>query len=878
MPRSSRVVRLDRNESPFGTSRAVLRAWEAQRTADRTKYGLNRYPDFFQTDLLAALAQYHELSPSNFTPVVGMSEAGNVLAAALLRKGQLVQSRPMDDPISRPARAWKASFRRVSLAKNHHQALARLVKAVGAQTRLVHLQNPLDPSGVIFDHDKLESFLNAVAEKNPDAYVWVDETYAPYVTRQDFPDSFEILRRDPAESRLVITRSFTTAHGLAGSPFAYIAASQELTEQTEGISNGFFVPSAYGWANPEANIDRMSEKAALTLLSSDRFVTEVRRKNARNRRLLMTVLKDLGFDVVRSRASFVFARAPGRFRDGGLAAALRKQGVLVRGPRGWGRRYRGFVRISVGSDRDQTRLFQALARILVPARKHGGVFIRPYPGSAVAAPIAAAAVLAGAGEKTVSRSQPQYSGYTRESMLVTRRDFVRWGAAGAGAVGLAWSLGRMPTAVAFPPDSFYDNFNLVRMIYHENPVGPSPAALEAVRRVIARGPRAAARYQEEDERDLVDAILRYNHAGEYGLDWRNIIVTLGSGEGLMLAADTFVGNRTLVGEWPAYRIIRERVWQAGGTVVDVPLNEKTWQPDYEALKLALKDHPDVGLVHFNAQNNPIGSVLQKGAFDAFARHVFEHHPRVVILVDESDPEFMDPGVRREMPDFLKYVSRGKKLIHLQTFSHIFGLTGLRVGYLMAPRSLVRALQRKRIARPTNVFGHAAALASLRDRREQIERSWRNCHEGRKYIYKELDKIGLRYIKSQGQYVFFDTGRSGTAVWSLLIGEGVLTRYGQEWGMESWIRVNPGLPRENKRFIASLRFAMGQPDPDNLPTPPFPPDGDRKLARLLAASPARGALARDLENRLRRDLALAKQLPPLVGPYRTVSSADLRVKK
>jgi len=119
------------------------------------------------------------------------------------------------------------------------------------------------------------------------------------------------------------------------------------------------------------------------------------------------------------------------------------------------------------------------------------------------------------------------------------------------------------------------------MIYHENPVGPSLAGLEAVREVLAHGPGCAARYLDNDPADLVAAILAYNrklHPAARRLTAHNAMLLVGSSDGLMLIADTFVAGGTLVGEWPAYRIIRERVWQQGGTVVDVPFSPRVTVP------------------------------------------------------------------------------------------------------------------------------------------------------------------------------------------------------------------------------------------------------------------------------------------------------------
>src|SRR6266545_947529 len=175
--RRRRRVYLNRNESPFGVAPEVMAALERQRTADRTKYGLNRYPDFLQTDLVEALQAHHGLTALNYTPLAGIGEAGTVLAAALFRTGgQLVASDPIGEPIGKAVVAWEGSVKRVPLAGGVRQDLAGLAAAVGPRTKLVHPQNPHDPSGQSFGQAELEELLDAVAARNPDAYVWIDDS------------------------------------------------------------------------------------------------------------------------------------------------------------------------------------------------------------------------------------------------------------------------------------------------------------------------------------------------------------------------------------------------------------------------------------------------------------------------------------------------------------------------------------------------------------------------------------------------------------------------------------------------------------------------------------------------------------------------------
>ncbi len=235
---------------------------------------------------------------------------------------------------------------------------------------------------------------------------------------------------------------------------------------------------------------------------------------------------------------------------------------------------------------------------------------------------------------------------------------------------------------------------------------------------------------------------------------------------------------------------------------------------------------------------------------------------------------MEPGQAATQPDYLKYVARGKNLVHLQTMSHIFGLTGLRVGYLIAPQRLIRRLRHKRVVNPVSSFAHVAAIAALKHADAQVKRCFPVVSQGRDYIYSELDKMGLHYSRSQGQYVFLNTGVDGTSVWSELIGLGVLTRYGREWGRESWLRVCPGLPDENERFIASLKTVLARPDIGNPPCIPLPIATCPPL-RLPGGAADQSGLLGALQRKLTRDTLIAQRLEPFRGPYRVTSASAFR---
>jgi histidinol-phosphate aminotransferase len=396
---------------------------------------------------------------------------------------------------------------------------------------------------------------------------------------------------------------------------------------------------------------------------------------------------------------------------------------------------------------------------------------------------------------------------------LSRRGFLKAAASVSGLLPAAGSVLSWPArSMAFPPDPFFEN--VARMVYHENPWGPHPAAAEAVRTVLGKGASSGGinRFQDPVQEDLKRAILRYNRVDGI-LGPEHVILGVGSSEVLFMAADAFTSAaRPLLTEWITYRIIIQRAEQNKALVVKVPLRPD-WQTDLARLEseviAASAGGTPYGLIHFNLINNPAGTFLHKESFDAFARSVYRHSPDSVILCDDSDREFMEPDKRDELFEPLRHVVEGLPMLHVQTFSHIFGLTGLRIGYGIARRDIIERMEAHKIYSGTNAMARAAALASLAHADEQVQRCNTECCASRAWLYDQLDAMGLEYLPSQGHYILINLGTmDGTlAVLLLYLTHKVFVRWGSEWGMESWIRVNPGTPYENERFITGLKAIL-----------------------------------------------------------------------
>jgi histidinol-phosphate aminotransferase len=396
---------------------------------------------------------------------------------------------------------------------------------------------------------------------------------------------------------------------------------------------------------------------------------------------------------------------------------------------------------------------------------------------------------------------------------ISRRNFLKTAAAtimGLPVIGQGFFPVRQ--SYAFPPDPFFEN--VARMSYHENPWGPHPAAVEAIREVLGKGLSGGGinRYSDPLQDDLKWAILRYNSLDDV-LTPDNVILGIGSSEVLFMAADTFTSpERPLLTEWVTYKIIIQRSEQSKARVIKVPLRSD-WHSDLSAMEEEINKAQDqgtpYGLVYFNVINNPAGTFLHADSFDSFARSVYQKAPDTIILCDDSDQEFMDSDKRPLLFQVASHIREGKNMLHIQTFSHIFGLTGLRVGYGIARKDLIERMEAHKIYAGVNVLGHAAALTSLAHAKEQITRCNGACVDSRNWLYHELDAMGLQYLPSQGHYILINLERlDGTvAVLLLYLLHKVFVRWGSEWGLNNWIRVNPGTEWENERFIRGLRSIL-----------------------------------------------------------------------
>jgi len=323
----------------------------------------------------------------------------------------------------------------------------------------------------------------------------------------------------------------------------------------------------------------------------------------------------------------------------------------------------------------------------------------------------------------------------------------------------------------------------IKLASNESPIGPSPRAVAAARAALA----GVNRYPDGACADLRAAL-----AGRLGVEPEQLVFGCGADELLELVAKCFLGpGDEVVYAWPSFAMYPIVATGMGATPVAVPLDAEL-RHDLPALREAVGERTRV--VFVCNPNNPTGTSVGAEAFDRFVDSLPDD---VVLVVDEAYCEF---ARRPDFPDALAAVARRPATLLMRTFSKLYGLAGLRVGYGIAGAELADYLNRARHPFNVNRLAEVAALAALDDT-EHAERSLRVNAEGAEFLSRELTALGLEVWPTDANFLLVRTGGEGWA--ERLEREGVIVRPLAGFGMPDCIRVTIGLPEENERLVKAL---------------------------------------------------------------------------
>lgn len=326
---------------------------------------------------------------------------------------------------------------------------------------------------------------------------------------------------------------------------------------------------------------------------------------------------------------------------------------------------------------------------------------------------------------------------------------------------------------------------IIKLASNENPLGPSPRAVEAMQRALAESnfyPDGGGFY------------LREALAAKLGVARENIILGNGSNEIIEFVGHAFLrpGTASVTSEnaFIAYRLLTALF---GAQVIPVP--DREFHFDLDALLAAIT--PKTRVVFISNPNNPTGTLVGQEEIDRFMQRVPDD---VVVVFDEAYNEYLD-----HPPDTLKFVRQGRNVVVLRTFSKIHGLASVRLGYGVAHPELIRVLQKTR--EPFNVNGivQAGAVAALADEEHQLATK-KLTDEGRKFLEREFAALGLAYIPSVANFVLVNVG-DGHAVFAAMLRKGVIVRALKGYNLAEWIRISVGTMEQNRKCIAVLREVL-----------------------------------------------------------------------
>jgi histidinol-phosphate aminotransferase len=326
---------------------------------------------------------------------------------------------------------------------------------------------------------------------------------------------------------------------------------------------------------------------------------------------------------------------------------------------------------------------------------------------------------------------------------------------------------------------------IIKLASNENPLGVSPLALKAMKESLAE----VYRYPDGNNYSL-----RKKLAQRFKVEMDNVIIGNGSNEIIELAIKTFLyEHEQVITSSPDFLIFKLATLQEAGKIIEVPLDNFYCNLNkiYDAINEKTK------IIFLSNPNNPVGTYIEEDKLKEFIGKVSED---IIIFLDEAYCEFAKNIA--EYPKSLKYLTK-PNIIICRTFSKAYGLSGLRLGYGLANKSIIQAMNKARQPFNVNMLAQVAGEAAIEDE-EFLNKTIELTEAGKIYIYNELNELGLDYVPSATNFVLINVKRDADDVFKELLKMGIIIRSMTSYKLNSWIRVTIGTEEENKTFIESLK--------------------------------------------------------------------------
>ncbi|MBI5206980.1 MAG: histidinol-phosphate transaminase [Candidatus Firestonebacteria bacterium] len=327
--------------------------------------------------------------------------------------------------------------------------------------------------------------------------------------------------------------------------------------------------------------------------------------------------------------------------------------------------------------------------------------------------------------------------------------------------------------------------DITLLMSNENPRSASQEVIQAIQNElnnINRYPEGGAFY------------LRKALAKKLKVMPQNIILGNGGDEILSMICETFLNpeEEVIIGQ-PSFSAYEIFCRISGGKPVFVNLNNYT----YDLNKIIKKINSRTKIIFICNPNNPTGTIVTQNEVEYFLKHV---PPRIIVVLDEAYMEYVE---NNEFPNSIEFIKkRYENIISIRTFSKIYSMAGLRIGYGISSFEIIKYLNLVRKPYNVNSLAQAGALASILNPKI-ITQSRRINQEGKKYLYDSFEKMGFFYVPTEANFILVRVGNNARLICEKLLSNSLLVRSGVAIGYPEFIRVTIGLDEENKKFIKSL---------------------------------------------------------------------------
>ncbi|HKK34604.1 MAG TPA: histidinol-phosphate transaminase [Desulfomicrobiaceae bacterium] len=342
-------------------------------------------------------------------------------------------------------------------------------------------------------------------------------------------------------------------------------------------------------------------------------------------------------------------------------------------------------------------------------------------------------------------------------------------------------------------DEIRDRYGLnqvIKMASNENPLGTSPVVQE----VLARKAGSAFRYAQAGNPALRAALGRF-----LSVDPEMIVAGNGSDEiiDLLIRIKARPGVDNIVAFCPCFSIYALQAGLCGVELRQAPLGEDM-RPDWDGLLALVDEH--TALVFVTSPDNPSGYAAPVQELRALQKQLPE---QALLVVDEAYIEFADPVENHTVLPLLK---NGADLVVLRTFSKMFGLAGLRLGYGIMPAWLADLMLRVRLPFSVNILAEEAGMAVLRDKEFQ-ERTLQVTRQGRTELTRGLEQCNCRVLSSQANFLMFQPPCPADDLFQALLEQGIIIRPLKSYDRPDWLRVSVGNERENRQFLEAVQEVL-----------------------------------------------------------------------